>query len=84
MTTINIRIEDVVKNKAGKTLANLGMDMSTAIKIFLNQVIIEGGLPFTPTTQRRAIREMWDKEVDDAKKEKGFKTVDSAIKNALK
>lgn len=84
MTTINIRIEEVTKNKAGKTLASLGMDMSTAIKIFLNQVIIDGGLPFTPSTQRKAIRTMWNKEVEEALKTKGFKTVDAAIKHALK
>ena len=84
MPTINIRVEEMVKSKAGKTLANLGMDMSTAIKIFLNQVIIEDGLPFTPSIQRKAIRAMWDKEVEEALKTKGFKTVDSAIKNALK
>lgn len=84
MTTINIRIEEMVKSEAGRTLASLGMDMSTAIKIFLNQVIIEGGLPFTPSTQRKAIRAMWDKEVEEAKKTKGFKSVNSAINHAIK
>jgi len=84
MTTINIRVEEMIKSEAGKTLANLGMDMSTAIKIFLNQVIIEGGLPFTPSTKRKDIRAIWDKEVEVAKKTKGFKSVNSAINHALK
>lgn len=84
MTTINIRIDENTKSEVVKTLACMGMDVSTAVKIFLNQVIIDGGLPFTPSTQRKAIRAIWDKEVEEALKTKGFKTVDSAIKNALK
>jgi DNA-damage-inducible protein J len=84
MTTINIRIEDATKKKAIKTLAGLGMDMSTAIKIFLNQVIIEDGLPFTPSAKRRAIRAKWDKEVAEALKGKGFKTVEEATRYALR
>ena len=84
MTTINIRIEDATKKKATKTLAGLGMDMSTAIKIFLNQVIIEDGLPFTPSAKRRAIRAKWDKEVAEALKGKSYKTAEEMFKNILK
>jgi len=35
MTTLNIRIEEKIKVKANKTLSSLGLDMSTAVKIFL-------------------------------------------------
>ena len=62
MTTLNIRIEDNIKAKANKTLSSLGLDMSTAVKIFLNQVITENGLPFTPTKNRTAIKNRWDKQ----------------------
>ena len=37
--------------------------MSGAIKIFLNQVIKEDGLPFTPTNNDAVIKARWDKEV---------------------
>lgn len=63
MTTLNIRIEENTKNKANKTLSSLGLDMSTAVKMFLNQVITENGLPFTPTKNMSAIRERWDREI---------------------
>ena len=63
MTTLNIRIEKSTKNKANKTLSSLGLDMSTAVKIFLNQVIIENGLPFTPTKNPASIKAKWDKEI---------------------
>ena len=68
MTTLNIRIEENIKNKANKTLSSLGLDMSTAVKLFLNQVITEDGLPFTPTKNMSAIKNRWDKEVADALK----------------
>lgn len=68
MTTLNIRIEENVKNKANKTLSSMGLDMSTAVKMFLNQVITENGLPFTPTKNMSAIKNRWDKEAADALK----------------
>jgi len=66
MTTLNIRIEESTKNKANKTLSSLGLDMSTAVKMFLNQVITENGLPFTPTKNMSVIRKRWDKEIAHA------------------
>ena len=68
MTTINIRIEDALKTKAAKTLEKLGLDMSSAVKLFLNQVIAEQGLPFTPSRNPKAIRAQWDADVADALK----------------
>lgn len=63
MTTLNIRIEESVKNKANKTLSSLGLDMSSAVKIFLNQVIKENGLPFIPSRNDSFLKAKWDKEV---------------------
>ncbi|MFA6340795.1 MAG: type II toxin-antitoxin system RelB/DinJ family antitoxin [Candidatus Paceibacterota bacterium] len=63
MTTLSIRIEENMKAKANKTLSSLGLDMSSAVKLFLNQVIVNDGLPFTPTRKASAIRAEWDKEV---------------------
>ncbi|MFA5936741.1 MAG: type II toxin-antitoxin system RelB/DinJ family antitoxin [Candidatus Paceibacterota bacterium] len=68
MTTLNIRIEENIKAKANKTLSSLGLDMSSAVKLFLNQVIKEDGLPFTPTNNKAILRAHWDREVADALK----------------
>jgi len=62
MATLNIRIEEDIKTKANKTLSSLGLDMSSAVKLFLNQVVIEKGLPFRPTKDPKAIKAKWDKE----------------------
>lgn len=45
-TTMNIRMDSNIKEEAGKIFSNLGMDMTTAINIFLRQAIQHRGLPF--------------------------------------
>ncbi len=68
MTTISIRIDEKLKKAAGKTLASLGLDTSSAVKMFLSQVVTEKGLPFTPSKDPAKIRARWDKEVEEALK----------------
>ena len=41
-----IRIERDIKEKAVSLFANLGLDMSGAINMFLHQCVLRGGLPF--------------------------------------
>lgn len=84
MTTLNIRIEENIKARANKTLSSLGIDMSTAIKMFLNQVIIENGLPFTPTKNIAVLKNRWDKQAAYALKYgKGYKTGKEALADLL-
>jgi len=45
-TNINIRTDVDVKANAEKIFENLGLNISTAINIFLRQAIRTGGLPF--------------------------------------
>ena len=66
MTTLNVRIEEKTKAQASKALEKMGLDMSSAVKLFLHQVIKEDGLPFTPTNNAAVIRARWDKQVADA------------------
>lgn len=44
--TLNLRVDDTVKSAADEILKRLGIPMSTAIDMFLNQVILTGGIPF--------------------------------------
>lgn len=66
MTVINVRIDEKLKKESGKVLAKLGLDMSSAIKVFLSQVVRDKELPFVPSLTPKEIRESWDKEVRDA------------------
>ena len=80
MTTMNIRIDEKTKKAARKALEGIGLDLSTGVKLFLNQVVIEKGLPFKPTKNHAAIRARWDAEVADALKNgKRYNSVDEAF-----
>ena len=70
-TTIQIRTKPAVKKNAQKILANLGLDLSTAINMYLMQVILHKGVPFevrtengfTPAQERAMLREAaWAKK----------------------
>ena len=45
-TSMSIRLDSEVKEQAQQVFNNLGMDMTTAINIFLRQAIQYRGLPF--------------------------------------
>ena len=47
MASINIRVDDNVKAQAQELFASLGMDLSSAVNVFLRQSIAFGGIPFT-------------------------------------
>ena len=44
--TLNLRVNPVVKQRAEEVLAKLGVPMSTAIDMYLNQIGLTGGIPF--------------------------------------
>ena len=45
-TNLNIRIDKEVKLAAEKIFEELGLNMTTAVNIFLRQTIRENGIPF--------------------------------------
>ena len=45
-TNLNIRTDKAVKQDAERIFEALGLNMTTAINIFLRQVIRENGIPF--------------------------------------
>ena len=45
-STITVRVEDKVKKESSDIFKEVGMDMSTAINVFLKQVIRSNGIPF--------------------------------------
>ena len=48
-TNINIRTDSELKAKAQVILSDLGLDMSTAINVFLNQIVYQQAIPFEIT-----------------------------------
>ena len=55
--SINVRVDGDIKSQAQDVFSSLGMDMSTAINIFLRQAVRKNGIPFElvngPTQKRR-------------------------------
>ncbi len=47
--TLNLRVNPSVKERAEEVLSRLGVPMSTAIDMYLNQISLTGGIPFAVT-----------------------------------
>jgi len=63
MATIptQIRIDANVKKQANELFADLGLDMSGAVNLFLHQCVLRGGIPFTvevPQYSQRTLEAM--------------------------
>ena len=46
MGVIQVRVDDDLKLQATKVFEELGLDLSTAIRIFLKRSVMKNGLPF--------------------------------------
>lgn len=61
--TLHIRIEPSVKARAEQTLNDLGLSITEAVNVFLNQVILHNGIPFKiekPKYNKETIQAMED------------------------
>ncbi|MCL2220328.1 MAG: type II toxin-antitoxin system RelB/DinJ family antitoxin [Chitinispirillia bacterium] len=45
-TTINVRTDSELKANVQSILADLGLDISTAINVYLNQIVYKKAIPF--------------------------------------
>lgn len=45
-TNLNVRVDEEVKKNVEQVLDELGLNMSTAVNMFLRAVIREDGIPF--------------------------------------
>lgn len=80
MTTVNVRIEEKTKKAASKVLEGMGLNLSSGIKLFLNQVVNEKDLPFKPTNNPAAIRARWDEQVAEARRSgKVYKSAEEVL-----
>lgn len=47
--TLNLRVNPTIKKDAEAVLGRLGVPMSSAVDMFLNQIVLTGGIPFAIT-----------------------------------
>ena len=45
--TLNLRVNPELKSNAESVLSQLGIPMSTAVDMFLHQIVLTGGIPFS-------------------------------------
>ncbi len=85
-SAINIQVDSETKKQATSILNDLGLNMSTAINIFLRQVIKKDGIPFEITNSKPS-KEMIKalKETDDIISgkvlAKGYRNMDELFKD---
>lgn len=85
-TNINIRTDRDIKSAAEKIFEELGLNMTTAVNIFLRQTIRENGIPFelklsAPNAETvKAIEE--GRKLAYDKNAKGYKSIEE-LKAAL-
>ena len=86
--TLNLRVNPVLKKDAEEVLSKLGLPMSTAIDLFLHQVVLTGGIPFSVSlsnsVEKMAIFNMTEEEFY-AKLKRGYADYEEGkVQNAEK
>ncbi len=56
-TTLQIRIDEQTKDQAKQILGELGLDMSSAIKLFLKNIIITESVPLELRSEKGMLSE---------------------------
>lgn len=49
MANLQIRLDDALKERACAVASGMGMELSSAVRIFLAQMVKENGFPFRPS-----------------------------------
>ncbi|MDR1271667.1 MAG: type II toxin-antitoxin system RelB/DinJ family antitoxin [Clostridiales Family XIII bacterium] len=50
-TRLNMRVDETLKAEANQLFSDLGMSLTTAVTIFLEQSVRDRGLPFKPSLE---------------------------------
>lgn len=89
MTTLNVRVDESLKKQASELFADLGLDMSTAVNMFLRQAVMKDGLPFdvvreTPNAETLAAMAEVEEMKKHPEKYKSYTDVDEMFRELLK
>ena len=77
LVPINVNVDSEVKHEAANILNQLGLNMSTAINMFLVQVIQKRGIPFEIVSQRSSIHSKKRMEVYNLSEENSMIEVEN-------
>ncbi len=81
MATLQIRVDDSLKQEADALFSSLGLDTSTAVRIFLNAAVENEGIPFS--VRRRAPSAALQEAIRDSRSRQNlngpFDTAEEAV-----
>lgn len=79
MAQINIKVDEELKEKASKIFSELGLDLTTGIRMFLSQVVLRNEIPFDVTLRKTS----YDEAMEDVKagRVKSFDSVDELFED---
>ena len=63
--TLNLRVNPIAKQRAENVLKQLGIPMSTAMDMYLNQIALVGGIPFPVTLPKAPLSVDADRMTDE-------------------
>lgn len=85
MATVQIRVDDTLKQKADALFSSLGLDTSTAIRIFLNAAVENDGIPFS--VQHKPVSSSIQEAIADSRYHRNlhgpFDTAEDAVNSML-
>ena len=90
MELLQVRVDKETKEQASAIYASLGMDLSTAVRVFLKKSILIGGMPFEVSIgQTRAqamlsLQKMRDISEANGNSEMTFEEINEEIEAARK
>lgn len=65
--SVTIRMNKSIKQQAQKLFADLGIDMSSAVNLFIKQAIFQNGLPFEVSKKPNAVTLSAIEDADNGK-----------------
>ncbi len=80
--TIQLRVDDFLKSAADELFASLGLDTSTAIRMFLTMAVETGGIPFEVKNPNLSLRQAMDDVLNKRNLSKPYKSAKDAL-NAM-
>lgn len=83
-TNINVRVDSLLKQEAESLFSDLGLNMSTAINMFLRSAINHNGIPFeikrpTPNIETKAALDEYEEMKNNPDKYKRYKSFDDIL-----
>ena len=76
--TLNLRVNPIAKQRAENVLKQLGIPMSTAMDMYLNQIALVGGIPFPVTLPKAPLSVDADRMTDNELIEKLSRGIEDA------